>query len=175
MIVVADTSPLNYFVQIGCESVLSSLYQRVLIPPSVLEELGHAGAPKIVGEWLLDLPSWIEVRGTAAPPDAALADLDPGEREAIQLAQEQRADLLLIDERRGRLVAKRHGLATTGTLGVLLDCRPEGFARRCGYLPPTRDENEFPLQPGTAKQFPATGPRTRQEPQIDTRGARLNH
>src|SRR6266568_874 len=94
MIVVADTSPLNYFVQIGCESVLSSLYQRVLIPPSVLDELGDAGAPKIVGEWLLDLPRWIEVRRTAAPPDAALADLDPGEREAIQLAQEQRADWL---------------------------------------------------------------------------------
>ena len=98
MIVVADTSPLNYFVQIGCESVLSSLYQRVLIPPSVLDELGHAGAPKIVGEWLLDLPRWIEVRRTAAPPDAALADLDPGERDAIQLAQEQRADLLLTSD-----------------------------------------------------------------------------
>lgn len=40
--------------------------------------------------------------------------------EAIQLAQERRADLLLIDERRGRLEAKRRGLATTGTLGVLL-------------------------------------------------------
>src|SRR5260370_22571314 len=127
MIVVADTSPLNYFVQIGCESVLSSLYQRVLIPPSVLDELGHAGAPKIVGEWLLDLPRWIEVRGTAAPPDAALADLDPGEREAIQLAQEQRADLLLIDDRLGRLVAKRRCLATTGTLRFLLASAQNGF------------------------------------------------
>ncbi len=78
MIVVADTSPLNYFVQIGCESVLSSLYQRVLIPPSVLDELGHAGAPKIVGEWLLDLPRWIEVRRTAAPPVLRLPILTLG-------------------------------------------------------------------------------------------------
>ncbi|HLZ11770.1 MAG TPA: DUF3368 domain-containing protein [Candidatus Acidoferrum sp.] len=120
MIVVADTSPLNYFVQIGCQSVLSSLYQRVLVPPTVLAELAHPDAPKAIADWLLHLPVWIEVRRTAAPPDTALADLDPGEREAIQLAQEQRADLLLIDERRGRLVAKRRGLATTGTLGVLL-------------------------------------------------------
>lgn len=77
MIVVADTSPINYFVQIGCESVLPSLYQRVLIPHSVLDELGHPGAPKVVAKWLLELPRWIEVRRTVALPDAALAELDP--------------------------------------------------------------------------------------------------
>ena len=120
MIVVADTSPLNYFLQIGCESLLPSLYERVLLPPAVLGELSHPDAPKVVANWLARLPNWIEVRRTAGPPDAALADLGPGEREAIQLAQEKRADLLLIDERRGRLEAKRRGLATTGTLGVLL-------------------------------------------------------
>jgi uncharacterized protein len=153
MIVVADTSPLNYFVQIGCESVLSSLYQRVLIPPSVLGELGHAGAPKIVGEWLLDLPSWIEVRGTAAPPDAALADLDPGEREAIQLAQEQRADLLLIDERRGRLVAKRHGLATTGTLGVLLAAAQKGFLDAAAIYQQLAKKTNFRCSPELQNSF----------------------
>lgn len=153
MIVVADTSPLNYFVQIGCESVLSSLYQRVLIPPSVLEELGHAGAPKIVGEWLLDLPSWIEVRGTAAPPDAALGDLDPGEREAIQLAQEQRADLLLIDERRGRLVAKRHGLATTGTLGVLLAAAQKGLLDAAATYEQLATKTNFRCRPELQNSF----------------------
>ncbi len=82
MIVVADTSPLNYLLQISCESVLPSLYQRVLIPPSVLDELGHPDAPKVVSEWLKDVPGWIEVRRTAGSPDVALAGLDPGEREA---------------------------------------------------------------------------------------------
>ena len=53
-------------------------------------------------------------------PDAVLGLLDMGEREAIQLAEEQHADLLLIDERKGRMEAKRRGLRTTGTLGVLL-------------------------------------------------------
>jgi predicted nucleic acid-binding protein len=56
----------------------------------------------------------------AAPPAADLADLDLGEREAIQLAGEQQADLLQIDERQGRRKAKLRGHRTTGSLGVLL-------------------------------------------------------
>lgn len=127
MIVVADTSPLNYLLQIGCEAVLPSLYQRVLIPRSVLEELAHPDAPNVVSGWLKSMPGWIEVRQTVGSPDAALADLDPGERQAIQLAQEEQADVLLIDERRGRLEAKRRGLATTGTLGVLLAAAQKGL------------------------------------------------
>ena len=59
MIVVADTSPLNYLLEIGQESVLPVLYQRVLIPQAVLDELAHLDAPKAVANWRLDLPSWI--------------------------------------------------------------------------------------------------------------------
>jgi predicted nucleic acid-binding protein len=52
---------------------------------------------------------------------------DPGEREAIQLAEEQRADLLLSDERSGQLEAKHRGLAVTATLGVLLTAGQRGL------------------------------------------------
>jgi predicted nucleic acid-binding protein len=45
---------------------------------------------------------------------------DPGEQQAIQLAQEEHADLLLMDERRGVALARRQGLEVTGTLGVLM-------------------------------------------------------
>ena len=58
MIVIADTSPVNYLLQISCESVLPSLYQRVLIPTSVLDELDYPDAPKVVSEWLKDVPDW---------------------------------------------------------------------------------------------------------------------
>jgi predicted nucleic acid-binding protein len=127
MIVVADTSPLNYLLQINCESALPALYKRIIVPSAVLAELSHPDTPTVVSRWLLHLPEWIDIRQTASQPDPSLALLDPGEREAIQLAQEHHAALLLIDERRGRLEAHRRGLATTGTLGVLLAAHQRGL------------------------------------------------
>ena len=85
-----------------------------------MQELGHASAPAAVRQWLTRIPDWIDVRLAVSSPDAKLAFLGIGEREAIQLAEEQHADLLLMDERKGRLEANRRGLMTTGTLGVLL-------------------------------------------------------
>src|SRR5713226_8268900 len=99
IVVVADTSPLNYLVRINCQHVLRVLYERILVPTAVVKELDHAGTPSIVLAWLRDLPEWIAVRETLSPPDASLARLDPGEREAIQLAQEEHADLVLMDEK----------------------------------------------------------------------------
>jgi predicted nucleic acid-binding protein len=52
-----------------------------------------------VSLWLNRLPSWVDVRAATSPPDSKLAFLGRGEREAIQLAEEQHADLLLMDER----------------------------------------------------------------------------
>jgi len=127
MIVVADASPLNYLIQISCESVLGRLYDLVLVPPGVFEELHHPNGPPSVLSWVSEPPDWMRVHLVKAPVDPSLSMLDPGEREAIQLAEEQRADLLLIDEPRGRSEAKRRGLAVTGTLGVLLAAGRRGF------------------------------------------------
>jgi predicted nucleic acid-binding protein len=127
MIVVADASPLNYLIQIECAGLLRQLYGRVLVPSAVIEELRHPAAPFMVTNWLKCVPDWIEVRAIAPRQDPALDVLDAGEREAIQLAEEQHADLLLIDEREGRFEANRRGIATTGTLGVLLDAGRRGF------------------------------------------------
>jgi predicted nucleic acid-binding protein len=99
---------------------LQKLFSRVLVPVAVIEELRHPAAPSAVATWVKNIPEWIEVRAIASQPESTLDVLDAGERDAIQLALEQRADLLLIDERKGRVEAKRRGIATTGTLGVLL-------------------------------------------------------
>ena len=89
MIVVADTAPLNYLIQIDCDGLLPKLYGRIVVPASVMKELGHAAAPVPVRRWLAQVPIWIDVHLAAAAPKAELADLDLGEREAIQLAEEQ--------------------------------------------------------------------------------------
>ena len=51
MVVVADTSPINYLVLITQIDLLKELYTRVLIPPAVLAELKHPAAPKSVRDW----------------------------------------------------------------------------------------------------------------------------
>ncbi len=127
MIVVADTSPLNYLIQIQCEHVLPRLYRAVVVPLGVIEELRSPKAPSAVKAWIERLPDWIEIHPLAATPNPELNYLGRGEREAIQLAEEQCASLLLIDERKGQSEAARRGLSTTGTLGVLLDAGEAGL------------------------------------------------
>jgi predicted nucleic acid-binding protein len=88
MIVIADTTPLNYLVLIGEIDVLPALYGRVIVPRAVYAELVVAGSPGAVRTWANRLPNWVEVHN--APPEAAaLAPglLDPGEGEAIALAR----------------------------------------------------------------------------------------
>ncbi len=122
MIVVADASPLNYLVLIGDADLLYRLYGRVLIPQAVLLELQYPETPSAVVEWIKRRPAWLEVRQVAIRPEESSEQLDPGELEAIVLAEEYRPDvLLLMDEETGRLEARRRNLPATGTLGVLDD------------------------------------------------------
>jgi predicted nucleic acid-binding protein len=119
-VVVADTSPLNYLVLIGEAGVLPRLYGKVFIPPEVLAELADSDAPPQVLEWIRARPEWLEVRAVREnQSDPALQQIDPGERAAILLAQEEPDSLLLIDDAAGRAEANRRRIQNTGTLGVL--------------------------------------------------------
>jgi predicted nucleic acid-binding protein len=144
MIVVADASPLNYLIQINCDGLMRDLYGAVLVPASVIEELGHLSAPKAVSTWLLNLPTWIDVRSVPFREDARLEALDRGEREPIQLAEEQHATLLLIDERLGRSEARRRGISTTGTLGISLAGGIHGLVDPEQALSTTSRADQFP-------------------------------
>jgi predicted nucleic acid-binding protein len=73
--------------------------------------------------------TWFDVKGPTSDP-AALgvpADLDAGETEAIALALEIRADLILMDERKGTSAARQLGLSTIGVFGVLLEAKRKGL------------------------------------------------
>ena len=96
MLIVADTSPINYLVLLEHTAVLPALYARVFLPPAVVTELQDLEAPEEVRAWVANLPAWCEVRRTAPLGEAeTLAHLGAGEREAILLAQELQADFLL--------------------------------------------------------------------------------
>src|SRR6266705_1465774 len=117
--IVADTTPLNYLVLIQAADMLPNLYRTVLIPPAVKAELAHANTPDIVRAWISQTPPWLEVVSLKQPVDSALAHLDAGEREAISLASELQAILLLMDERDGVIIARHRGLKVVGTLAAL--------------------------------------------------------
>ena len=60
MIVVADTSPLNYLIRLGRPEVLRDIYGRVLVPRAVLIEMQHPEAPPEVSAWAAAPPAWLE-------------------------------------------------------------------------------------------------------------------
>jgi predicted nucleic acid-binding protein len=120
-LVVADTGPINYLVLIDAIEVLPKLFEQVLVPAAVYDELSHADAPPPVRAFILRVPAWLEIR--RIPIAAAKVQTDPaldeGEWAAIALATSIGADLILMDDRAGVAAAYRRGLAVTGTLGVL--------------------------------------------------------
>jgi predicted nucleic acid-binding protein len=118
MIVIADTSPINYLVLIDSAELLPTLFDMIVVPQGVIRELRSSGSPSRVREWSHNLPSWIEIR-VVGRTDPTLERLGIGEREGICLAQELGADLILLDDLQARNEAQRRRLKVTGTLGIL--------------------------------------------------------
>jgi predicted nucleic acid-binding protein len=121
-LIVADAGPLIGMARVGLLSLLKDLYPAVLIPPKVYDELqisllrpGYEALTAALHEkWLsVDTPQATAVLWRLRNL------LDAGEAEAIALA-EQRQAKLLIDEKRGREVASNRGIEIVGTGAVLL-------------------------------------------------------
>ena len=84
-----------------------------------MAELTDGGAPAQVVRGIHALPDWLQVQAVREDrQDPALKNIDPGERAAILLAEEQGDALLLIDDASGRAEANRRGIPNTGTPGV---------------------------------------------------------
>lgn len=130
-VIIADASPLIGLAKIGRLALLRLLYQHIRIPPAVHAEL-QAGSHRPGGMDLLQAlaEGWLEVADTATIPSTTLAELhsrlDAGEAEAIALALHWAADLLLIDEQRGRAVAQQKGVRIIGSGIVLVRAKQQG-------------------------------------------------
>jgi predicted nucleic acid-binding protein len=128
MIVIADTSPIHYLILIGEINLLPRLYDQIIISNGVLAELTADATPEKVKRWLSNMPGWLETRSLPGPVEKSLTDiLDLGESEAIQLATDLNADLLLIDEKIGRDIATKRGLRIVGTIGVPASASEKGL------------------------------------------------
>lgn len=130
MIVISDTSAITNLAAIQHLHLLFQLYKQVIIPEAVYRELADIDPP-VPGTLEIQAVSWIEVKQIAnrnvVERLQEQVSLDPGESEAIALALELNAELLLIDERRGRAEANRLGLRITGLLGILVEAKRQNL------------------------------------------------
>jgi predicted nucleic acid-binding protein len=118
VIVVSNTTPIIKLAGIGSLDILKSLFGNIYIPSAVFFEITNYQQP---GSQEVKTYDWI-IHNNIKNTDMyhlILAELDAGESAAITLASEMNADLLLIDEKNGRIVADQLDLKKTGTVGIL--------------------------------------------------------
>lgn len=127
MIVVSDTSCVGYLLMIKELNLLKDNFNEIIIPQAVRLELLNLFTKYNTNQFLNE--KWVKVMSI---PENNLfnqlnKELDEGESEAIVLCKELRADLLLIDERKGTAIARSLGIDTIGILGVLLLSKKKGI------------------------------------------------
>lgn len=128
MSIVSNASPLINLARIGQLDLLRQLYGTLVIPEAVwfetvVEGAGQAGADEIRAA------AWINKQAVANKRLvlSLRQELDAGEAEAIALAMEQDAELLLMDERLGRETAHYFGVRCIGLLGILAEAKHKGL------------------------------------------------
>ena len=122
--VVVNTTPIIALADIGYLVLLKQLYGKIIIPEAVDREIISEPARRLVNE-----ADWIQVEKVNNPNQKSLfsSRLHAGEVEVIMLGQECSADLLIIDDNAAKKTAKYLNLTVTGTIGVLLKAKREGF------------------------------------------------
>lgn len=124
--VVSNTTPIISLLKIDKLHILKELYGVIYLPLEVFNEI-EAGKTK---DFYVDLSKfeWIKIQKIKNKKSLSyFLDLDKGEAEAIVLATEMDADLIILDETLGRFHAKHVGLKVSGTLGILLKAKQLGF------------------------------------------------
>lgn len=126
-LVISNTSPLFYLYRIGHLDLLRKLYEQIVVPEAVVDEL-EAGREQ--GEHVPDVENydWIRVRSVHVPELVRLiTDLGAGEAQVLALALEEPNSLVILDERLAREIASLQNLRITGTAGILLKAKQQGY------------------------------------------------
>lgn len=128
MIVVSNTSPITNLAAIQRIDILEKIYNGIIIPQAVYDEMANLGY-EVPGTEEVKTLAWIEIQPifNSTLVTELKTEIDPGEAEAIALAIEINADRIIIDDYKGRVVASRLGLKVTGILGVLVIAKHRGI------------------------------------------------
>jgi predicted nucleic acid-binding protein len=121
-IVISNASPLIGLSSINCLHILKELWNEIIIPEAVYNEVvvDASGKPNV--DRILDACNkWLKITvvKNKQEVDVLKAILDEGESEVIALAQELNADLVLIDNREPRIFARAVNLKIIGTIGII--------------------------------------------------------
>ncbi len=147
-VIVSDTSPIRALANLGLLDLLRDLYGEIVVPPAVDAELRRPRA----GQHEIDLRglAFVTIRPPLSATEVARfrTRLDAGESEALALAAELQADLILMDEIAGREAAREIGVVTVGTFGILVDAKRLGLIQAVAPLVDRlRDEFRFFVTP----------------------------
>jgi predicted nucleic acid-binding protein len=127
--VVSNTTPIISLLKISKIEILKDLYSEIIIPQAVFDEIEEGKNKAYYQD--LSMIKWIRIdKITDSNSIKFFYDLDAGEAEAIVLAKETGAELLIIDEKPGRIYAKQAGLKITGIIGVLIKAKKDGFIKQ---------------------------------------------
>lgn len=135
MKIVSNSSPLVALSVIGKLHLLGDKFKNIIIPEAVWKEIALDGRDKPGTDDILR-SKWITIESLQNKMVAKSLekDIDYGESEAIALALETDADIVLLDDKLARSVAKNLGLNIMGTVGILI------WARKAGLIESLRTE-----------------------------------
>jgi len=144
--VICDTSPLFYLHRAKCLNLLEKLYHEVTVPRAVADELKEGGKHGV------DVPDvrefgWMKIKKVGVPAQIKLIpDLGKGESEVLALGLTQNNHKLILDDKLAREIAKLQKLNFTGTAGVLLRSKTEGYIDDVSVILKRLIENGFFLK-----------------------------
>ncbi|MUG93112.1 DUF3368 domain-containing protein [Scytonema sp. UIC 10036] len=99
----------------------------VIIPKLVADELNAPESPPVVRNWIAKPPNWLQIQTLETRKILGLEKLVPGEREAILLAEQIKAELVILDDKAARRIAMERGLKIIGLLGIVKDAASSGL------------------------------------------------